>query len=358
MSDSALNVDEPLAEEETGPALASGGMKPVQPEGVEVTGEMDALRIQAADRKRQTQMDYEADRAERWANKDYDGDGTKDNVWGRLKGWWKKGKDDPSTDVDESVETYQDADGNWQERPVQVTGFMGGMTRQELATFVFQWGASMMVNADKGLGGAFGQSALDAEGAHRGRQMQQAETEKSDAQQKIQNQLDKQKADAMTTSAEASAADKANIQWTKDGAVSIVPDGQGGWKAEPLTDAEGNQQQPGLTPGSKQGQFRDQWMYDQMIAAGYTERQAVDFINGAPTESEVKLTVQRIWLAYDDRQKLRSPISKEVKNKSEFTDDEYKAWLEEQIGAWSAGGALPPTTNPGKDAVDEYSERK
>lgn len=254
------------------------------------------------------------------------------NWWGSVKKWWNKGKGNPDE---------------------QVTGFMGGMNRNELGMFVFQWGALMMANSSEGLGPAMGMAGMGAIAGHQGRETQAQQS----ALEERKVAAAEMTAGAAQTRAEAESNKTANIQWGKDGAYVIERQEDGTWKAVPLKDSETSAQlAPGLTPGSKQGQFRDQWMYDQMIAAGYTERQAVDFINGAPTESEVKLTVQRVWLSYDDRQKLRSPISGEVKNKSEFTEAEYKKWLDEQVGAWSSGGALPPTTDPGKDAVDEYSE--
>lgn len=145
-------------------------------------------RLMAAGANKE-QIEYEKERSLR---------GKEDSVWGRMKEWWKKGKDDPNTTVDESVETYIGPDGKLATRPVQVTSFMGGMTRQELAMFVFQWGASMMVNADKGLGGAFGSASLGALDAHQGRKLASQEKEESRAQQMIENQLAQQQADAAT----------------------------------------------------------------------------------------------------------------------------------------------------------------
>ena len=183
MSNGALTPDEPVEEVEGGGALT----QPVDPLIAQMSGPDRMVSGPPAVNPERLSQDV-ADYKDRTG--DIDLDGKKDNVWKQFKGWWKKGKeggDDPTTaEVDEGSPDYQ------------VTGFMGGMTRQELATFVFQWGASMMVNADKGLGGAFGQSALDAEAGHTGRRLASQEREDSMAQQNIENQMNQQKADAMT----------------------------------------------------------------------------------------------------------------------------------------------------------------
>lgn len=208
--------------------VSGEGVHESEMSAVEVTNEMDELAAAKVSRDRQTQLNYEAERAARQADKDYNRDGKKDGLWGRFKNWWGKGKDDPNTSVDESIETYQDADGNWQTRDVEVTSFMGGMTRQELATFIFQWGASMMANADKGFGTAMGLSSAGALSAHQGRQATEEATAKSDAQQKIENQLKKQTADAATANA-AAATTRADAYAEGVGAVR---GGVGEWKRE------------------------------------------------------------------------------------------------------------------------------
>lgn len=91
---------------------------------------------------------------------DIDLDGKKDGMWKRFKRWWNIGvKDDPTTiDVDEG-------DPN-----TEITKFMGGMTRQELSMFLFEWGGLMMANADQGFGGAMGAAGLGAMQGHQARQ--------------------------------------------------------------------------------------------------------------------------------------------------------------------------------------------
>lgn len=93
--------------------------------------------------------------------KDYNRDGKKDNLWQRFRGWgkrkWDKGKDDPLTPERE-------------DQTEEVTKFMGGMTRQELSMFLFEWGGLMMANADEGFGGAMGAAGLGAMKGHQGRQ--------------------------------------------------------------------------------------------------------------------------------------------------------------------------------------------
>jgi hypothetical protein len=272
-------------------------------------------------------------------------------VKGKVKDWWQKGKDDPNTEERE-------------DQTVEVTKFMGGMTRQELGMFMFEWGGLMMANSDQGFGAAMGQAGLGAVQGHRGRAAAEKEAALED------RRVGAQEMTAQAALNRSEEGKKPNIQWTKDGGVVVQAtyDKDGnitGYEAVPIEDAEGMQIEAGLTPGSKQGQFRDQWMYDTLIGSGYTAREAADIINGAPTEPEAKLIVQRIWLNYDDRDQLKSPLTGETKPKSEFSDAEMKAWINEQVTIWSSPrqGALPPPDVPGnsspaagKDAVDQYDE--
>jgi hypothetical protein len=269
------------------------------------------------------------------------------------------------TGIDRAVEDGKITKKQGKQKKFALNNIFKTIKREEMSLFLIDFGfRAMMAGEGMGDAAALGAAGSGALGALQGRRDKNAENQIEDLKYAKETEFEDRRVGALETQAEASMIrakseenEKPNIQWTKDGAVVIERQDDGSWKSVPLENAEGMQLQPGLTPGGKQGQFRDQWMYDQMIASGYSEREAVDFINGAPTESEVRLTVQRVWLAYDDRQKLRSPISGEVKNKSEFTDAEYKRWLDEQIGAWSSGkGALPPSTNPGKDAVDDYAD--
>jgi len=136
------------------------------------------------------------------------GKGDDDNwlkrVGRRVKEFWKRGKDDPDTPEDESQETYYvDKDGNEVEagtagaiekkRDVQVTKFMGGMTRQQLGMFMFQWGGLMMANADKGFGGAMGMAGLGAMEGHMGREAQGALEEESQHKRALESREQERK---------------------------------------------------------------------------------------------------------------------------------------------------------------------
>jgi len=114
-----------------------------------------------------------------------------------LVAWWQKGKDDPTE---------------------QVTGFMGGMNRQELGMFVFQWGALLMANSSQGLGPAMGAASLGAMQGHQGREATATAAE----QQTIENRIAQQEADARSESA---AADTKRAE-----AYGKVRGGVGEWK--------------------------------------------------------------------------------------------------------------------------------
>lgn len=93
--------------------------------------------------------------------------------------------------------------GEKKEKDAQFTRFLGGMTRHEFGMFLFDWGSSMMMNADKGLAGATGMATAGAVAGHVGRGKEAAALETSTAQQQHDNQIATQEADAKTMTAEA-----------------------------------------------------------------------------------------------------------------------------------------------------------
>lgn len=117
--------------------------------------------------------------------------------------WWKKGKNDPNE---------------------QVTGFMGGMNRQELGMFVFQWGAMMMANSAEGFGPAMGAASLGALQGHQGRQAMETEAK----QQSFDNKIAQQKADAASETAAATTT-RAEAYATN---INEPRGGVGEWKRE------------------------------------------------------------------------------------------------------------------------------
>lgn len=123
--------------------------------------------------------------------------------WGKTKKWWQKGKTDPTE---------------------QVTGFMGGMNRQELGMFVFQWGAMMMANSQQGLGPAMGQAGLGAVAGHQERGALATEQARKDQEMAIKQQ----QADAATESAGAATT---RAEAYAEG-VGAVRGGVGEWKRE------------------------------------------------------------------------------------------------------------------------------
>ena len=102
----------------------------------------------------------------------------KQSWWDGVKKWWDKGKNDPNE---------------------QVTGFMGGMNRNELGMFVFQWGAMMMAGSSEGFGAAMGGASLGAMQGHQGRKAEAAGAALEERKVAAQEQT----ADAATMTAEA-----------------------------------------------------------------------------------------------------------------------------------------------------------
>jgi hypothetical protein len=124
--------------------------------------------------------------------------------------WWKLGKDNPNTEERE-------------DQTVQVTNFMGGMNRQELGMFVFQWGAMLMANSSEGFG-AMGTASLGAMQGHQGRKATEAASALSAEEMDIKRRN-------ATSSEETAAAATTRAEAYAEG-MGAVRGGVGEWKRE------------------------------------------------------------------------------------------------------------------------------
>ena len=346
--------------EEKGPAEESGGGTLIRAEedgAVEVTNEMDALEAASAINTRTTQLNYERDRKKKAVSKDYDGDGKPDSVFGRMKNWWKKGRDDPSTSVDESIETYKDADGNYQTREVEVTQFMGGMTRQELGMFVFQWGSQMMAHGDKGFGTAMGIAGDESMKGHQARTQLDQTNQDSAAQLKIENQIAKGRVDAATMTGEAALA-RASIVEADDGFYRIdLETGE-------MTPMQAGDKTP-RPKSSSERDFRDQVAVKALMASGYEENQANLIIYaGGLSEEEARSLAEEVWIRNvdDGRPAMYEGRASEWRG---LTDNEREDWQEDwkkkfidrvsvkRRGALGGAGEVDGVTS----ALDKYGDK-
>ena len=356
--------EEAAAEEEVEENEPEDGTAEATAKAAEVDGaEMDRLIAGKA------QVDYETERSRQEATKDYDGDGKKDNLWGRFKNWVKKGKDDPTTSVDESKQTVIGKDGKPVLEDVEVTKFMGGMTRQELGMFVFQWGALMMSNADQGFGGAMGAAGQGALAGHQQRGAAEeasalAGEEMSLKQQ--EQQIRQQQADASTQTAAMSGL--AQGFTSPDDGYWKVPvynaeTGETTW--ETARDSAGKPQKG--APNSADRPFAAQQFQKQLEASGFFSDQEIAMLiakqpgSGQIRSDGLDAWERRIssgdypagmrksdWVAASDaqREKLRA----------KFIDSYVGEYMKAFEKGGGTDGALPdngsPTTDPRDDAVD------
>lgn len=305
---------------------------------VEVTSEMGELTAGSE------QVKYETERKRKEASKDHDGDGKKDSIWSRAKTWWKKGQDDPTTSVDESKETYIGPDGKPQTRDVEVTKFMGGMTRQELGMFVFQWGSQMMANADKGFGGAMGAAGEGAMAGHLERTAADQATKAGAAQQEIENKLNQQRADAATVT-----ANKPVVEWGKDGAFTMEIDKDGNRISVPVLGPDGKQIQE--SPSSANRPYATQQLQAQLEATGFFSAQEIAIlISKQPGKGEVRAEGLRAWeRRMADKLYPNGMRSTEWKELSEVEKNKMRSkFVEDYVGEYMKAyetqdkeGALP-----------------
>ena len=246
--------------------------------------------------------------------------GVKDKgVIGRSKEamvkWWKLGKDDPKTPNIDERET------------VQVTGFMGGMNRQELGMFVFQWGAMLMANSSEGFG-AVGTASLGAMQGHQGRQA----TETASALSAEEMDIKRKNADSASRSADATVT-RADAYAEGIGAVR---GGVGEWKRE---------------------FYRSIGWSDEKIAQAaegiLTTEQIFDEVSSDLRDQRAKASTESPMLPDSARGKTRLPDGTEVPT-SKLTEDQILMLATEASKKQvEARGALSPRMPP--DPEDAFS---
>ena len=261
--------------------------------------------------------------------KDYNRDGKKDNLWQRFKGWgsraWNKGKDDPLTPERE-------------DQTEEVTKFMGGMTRQELSMFLFEWGGLMMTNADEGFGGAMGAAGLGAMEGHRSRQAGALEAAGTEADRALKER-------------EVAALEERNRVGNlkpfkgKDGTWRVPrwDNEQGRIVWEAASDAGGKIVPPGIdTDWSGEKTF----LMDLFKSVGKTEAEIADFFMGKRSEAERRqdlndalIKLQTGSEAYTDDPYIGKPFG-------EFDKDDKKAWIDHML---QVEGTIPSITDKYRD---------
>lgn len=303
----------------------------------------------------------------------------RDNVfqraWGRVKEFWQRGLDDPNTPDDESQETYYVDPKTGKEveegtpgaeertRDVQVTKFMGGMTRQELGMFVFQWGALMMANSEQGFGGAMGMASL---GALEGHQQRQTTALASNLEER---QVAAQETTAAAAMLKAEQGTPPKLTAVEDG--FIYHDGDN-WRYATTTetDEDGNTREVRVKPppSSADRPYAAQAMADQLSATGFfTEEEVALLAAGQPGRGQIADAAMDAWerrLAkdiYPDGMRLsdwrEKPEAERNRMRREFIDNYVEQYMSVALsGRSQGGGALTGGggADAGRDAVDQY----
>jgi hypothetical protein len=227
----------------------------------EETGTMIEDPAALAEYKQKRELERSVDEAFA-RRKDYNRDGKKDNLWQRFKGWgsraWNKGKDDPLTPERE-------------DKTEEVTKFMGGMTRQELSMFLFEWGGLMMANSEKGLGGAAGAAGLGAMQGHQGRQALALSTE-GEAQERALRER------------EVSAKEYETKVGKNNELLERIRQPDGSFRWEPVTDKDGKI----ITikdPGNRPYQGQGVWEQSQWQELGYSDDMIAEIQQGGLSPS-------------------------------------------------------------------------
>jgi hypothetical protein len=272
----------------------------------------------------------------------------------RMKKWWELGKDDPNTKERE-------------DETVEVTRFMGGMSRQELGMFVFQWGGLLMANADKGFGAAAGLAGGGAMAGHQGRAVMAEESalkQEELGMRKEELGLKGQAADSQARVAASSALGKAYTD--PDTGNYMIPE----WseKEKKYIFKEGKKEDGSPQKGpldSANRPYATAQLQTQLESTGfYTPQEIAILIAKQPGPGVIRANALDSW-----ERRMRDKIYPDGMNSSDWRDlsegerDKFRtkfaeSYVAEYMKAYDKeGGALPPigsSDTDGKDAVDEY----
>ena len=257
----------------------------------------------------------------------------KEGLWSRFKTWWRKGTEDETIYVDpETGEQVAAGTPGAEERTiaaedVEVTKFMGGMTRQELGMFVFQWGALMMANAEEGFGGALGAASLGAMQGHQARQAQAFEQEGA--------LLDRE-------ATRRGLAETGGFETDEDGfAMEQVYNSETGemeWRRAMRRNAETGEMEPWKPLNPRQYQGEKAFILDFGRSIGKTDDEIWNAWTNAVTEDDRRSFFERelsdiIQRAIADPSLMPNQGVDPVLNKKyeEFTEDDRAEWVERQL---------------------------
>ena len=269
------------------------------------------------------------------------------------------------------VETGEITPSQKKKQDKQFTTLFGGMTRQELGLFLFEYGSIMMANGDKGLGGAAGMGGVGALAGlqERRRYASQAEIDAAERQRKADLEERKVKATERTVELAEEEAERAkrepfDFYETNEGIFPPKLDKDGnfiGWDTEnPLRTKDGEIVKPWSASGDSQYSWQAQqrdwastfpWMSEEDI-------KLMTLTNVNPLD--VRARADSLWMQlanrYDDMsasERARAPITVNGKSYTWPLSEEARLeWYRQQIRSYGfseetarrLGGMDPSTT--------------
>lgn len=127
-----------------------------------------------------------------------------------------------------------------------------------------------------------------------------------------------------------------DVIWTTEG--GMVDRGNG---PELQYDKNGKPIQPNLraSGGGQNGPFQFEMMYQSLLKVGYSPRQAMDLIQGSPTEGEARLAFSKIFDSEaSDGTRAIPPGGQQAKRLRDFTASERKAYIDSRVNEVTGGG--------------------
>lgn len=209
----------------------------------------------------------------------------------------------------------------------QFTKFLGGMSRQEFGMFLFDWGARMMANADRGAGVAAGMASGGAMQGHLARRQQAEDREVEAAERERQAGLEERGMVAEERRALAGLGEGETIN-TDSGLGVLRVDEDGNYSVEILKDPETGEPLREDFASSRGYQGEKLWITDNLVAEGVPRDVAMDIATGARNASE------RAQLLQDQLGNLRNDITardSRGRRYSEYTDQEAEQWILRQM---------------------------
>jgi hypothetical protein len=225
----------------------------------------------------------------------------------------------------------------------------------QMPLFLMDFGLRMLAASGSGQGDVFSDIGMAGSGALAGLQERQA------AEQQQITEDSKAATEYATTMTDLTMKEKEANQITEDKLVVgedgvALYDSGDGMGLQPVTvNGKALKIDPAMRRGRAGNQYAVEIQKQMLESVGYTEREAVDMINGAPTDAEIRFKFgQKFQDGVNAGTREAPPGGSRAKAYKDWTKEERRQWVEDRVAETKGTAGVPvvaekPKRPPGFD---------